>query len=712
MKNKSLMLNKITRVMALSLLPAVVLVAPSQAEDIVDENIEQAMEIITITNRGFEKPTIDESYAQGKTTTPDLAGWLNSLPGANVNRNGPVTGIAQFRGLYGDRVATTIDGQVIVGAGPNAMDTPLSYSTPLMVESMTAFRGIAPVSASMNTLGGAIDVKMRKAEIDHQDELNVQGDMQAGYRTGTDAGTLAGVFNFAKGDFGVMVYGNVQDGDSYEDAEGREVAPTQFDKQQYGTDIRYNKDELELGVGYHYTDTTDSGTPALPMDIEFIYSNRVSFDGSYQSKDWTYNWQLGYLDAEHGMTNFHMRENSDPTRYRRNNATSDSFDYKFEMAREFDSGEVTLGVDGYSADHDSVITNPNNMMFEVVNFNDVKDDRIGFYVEWQQKLADWNVHSGVRLKHAKSDAGEVSTSMAMMMGNMGMMAGNLQDEFNNADRSVDDTNLDFALSMQKEINDSFSAYIGLGVKNRAPSYQERYLWTPMEATGGLADGNTYIGDINLKSETAYQTDLGLTYEQDGVMISTHVYYQNIDDYIQGTSLGMEDMTARMMAQMMAGDDNPLKFANVDAKLYGGDVNWSYQMADNISLTGIVSYVRGERRDIDDDLYRIAPLNAQVNVHYTGQDFIAKLNLTAVDAQDNVAETNDEQKTAGYGTVNLEGQYFVNADVSIRAGIDNLLDKQYENHLGGYNRVKGGEVPTMNRLPGEGISGWIEVGYSF
>ena len=49
----------------------------------------------------------------------------------------------------------------------------------------------------------------------------------------------------------------------------------------------------------------------------------------------------------------------------------------------------------------------------------------------------------------------------------------------------------------------------------------------MESTGGLADGNTYIGDINLKSETAYQADLGLTYQSSEFMIAPHVFYQNI-----------------------------------------------------------------------------------------------------------------------------------------------------------------------------------------
>jgi iron complex outermembrane receptor protein len=129
-----------------------------------EDNIED-IEVITITNQrhylGIEN---NESYAQGKTTEPDLARWLMSVPGANVNRNGPVTGIAQYRGLYGDRISTTLDGQAVIGAGPNAMDTPLSYSTPLIVESMTVYRGIAPVSAGIDTIGGAIDVKMRKAE--------------------------------------------------------------------------------------------------------------------------------------------------------------------------------------------------------------------------------------------------------------------------------------------------------------------------------------------------------------------------------------------------------------------------------------------------------------------------------------------------------------------------------------------------------------------
>lgn len=53
---------------------------------------------------------------------PDVADWLKTVPGANINKNGLITGIAQYRGMYSDRIAKSISGHQIISAGPNAMD--------------------------------------------------------------------------------------------------------------------------------------------------------------------------------------------------------------------------------------------------------------------------------------------------------------------------------------------------------------------------------------------------------------------------------------------------------------------------------------------------------------------------------------------------------------------------------------------------------------
>jgi iron complex outermembrane receptor protein len=670
------------------------------------------LEVITITNQRHHGLKSMKDYAQGYTSAPDLADWLTSVPGANINSNGPITGIAQYRGLYGDRVAASIDGHPVIGAGPNAMDTPLSYSTPLIVDSMTVYRGIAPVSAGLNTLGGAIEVKMRKAETTNSEATAISGDVQAGYRSNNGAKTLSAVTNVSTGDIAVLLYGNSQAGDSMESGDSVDINPTDFDKVQFGGDIRYSKDDDEIGFSYHYTDTNNSGTPALPMDIEYIESHRITLDGAFDLSGWQGEWQLGYIDADHGMTNYLMRENTDLTKYRLNTATADTSDFKIKLTKGFSFGELAFGVDGYFASHDSIITNPNNTMFEVVNFNNVEDNRYGFFTQWQNQFDQTKVQMGIRFKRVEADGDEVSSSMAMMSNTMGTLVSGLQDNFNDADRNVSDNNLDIALNTQTQLSTNVSMSAGIGVKNRAPSYQERYLWLPMESTGGLADGHTYIGDINLKSEIAYQADLGLTYQDDKLMLAPHIFYQSIDDYIQGAPMSMAGMSAKMLANMMSGDTDPLKFSNVDAKLYGFDLNGYYHISERIELSTIISYVRGERRDIDDNLYRIAPLNGQINIRYSGDDWMVKTSLVMATKQDDVSTTNGEQETAGYGVVNIDAQYFVNNDLAIRLGVDNILDKNYQNHLGGYNRVNGVETPVMSRLPSEGVSAWAEVTYSF
>ncbi|MBO9490665.1 TonB-dependent receptor [Endozoicomonas sp. G2_1] len=682
-------------------------IADSSADIISDKA--PAIEVITISHQRFSQSAKQAqiALAQGSTSAPDLANWLHSVPGANVNRNGPVTGIAQYRGLFGDRVATTIDGHSIIGAGPNAMDTPLSYSTPLIVDSLEVYRGIAPVSAAIDTLGGAINVNMRKAQAYQQAKTQLNGDAQLGWRSNNDAKTGAGVVNISRGDIGALLFANVQEANDMETGDGRRIRPTQFQKRQFGGDVRVDNGDSDIGLSYHYLDTQDSGTPALPMDIEYIFSHRVGLDGHFKLADWQLNWQLGYLDADHKMTNFALRTNNNPMRHRRNHAEAETIDIKVSAEQTFDFGSLTLGIDGYFAEHDSVITNPNNQLFFVNNFNAVEDHRYGVFAELATTIADSALNFGIRVKQAQSDAGDVATSMAMLP-----MPAMLQNRFNNADRNVTETDVDVAINSETRLNNQVSITAGIGMKTRAPSYQERYLWLPMEATAGLADGRTYIGNIHLNSERAYQFNFGINLDNEQLTLSPQFFYQQIDDYIQGTPLAMDEMAARMVAQVMAGDENPLQFNNVDAKLYGLDVNWQYRIDQHWQLSGVASYVRGERRDIDDQLYRIAPLNTQVNIAYQGSDYTAMLKLAAFAKQNKVSTTNLEQTSAGYGLVNLDLHYYLSPQITLKAGVDNLLDKDYRSHLSGYNRVNGGEIAQGTRIPGEGISAWFEASYSF
>ena len=72
---------------------------------------------------------------------------------------------------------------------------------------------------------------------------------------------------------------------------------------------------------------------------------------------------------------------------------------------------------------------------------------------------------------------------------------------------------------------------------------------------------------------------------------------------------------------------------------------------------------------------------------------------AFDEQDDVSVANSEATTPGYAVLNLYGSWTLTNGVSLSAGVENLLDHTYRDHLAGYNRVRGSDVDLGQRLPG-------------
>ena len=641
------------------------------------------------------------AYDQAKTS--DLSDWLTSIPGANVNKNGPIVGIAQYRGLYGDRVSVNVDGQPIIGAGPNAMDTPLSYAANITSDSLTLYRGIAPVSAGIETLGGAIDVNTQSIELNDSKKWTANGSINAAYANNSDANKVSTFTNIANQAFGALVYVDFHQGDDIETASGKTITPTKYNKTQAGLETKWQQSEESiLGLTYDYTDTQDSGTPALPMDITYIFTHRVGLTGSHDFTSSQLNWSLGYTDADHEMDNFNNRPNNNMSGFRTNNADSESYSYNIHWQND----NWLVGADGIYADHNATITNPNNTMFEVKNFNDVEEAKHSLFVQYHNKATEHGVNFGARVKHISADAGDVSHHMAMM----NPAVGDLVNDFNNSDRSQSSIDIDLTFEYKNQLTPHTLLSFAAARKERAPSYQERYLWIPMEATGGLADGNTYLGDVNLSSETAYQTNLGLTYQTKTWQVLADMHYQYIDDYIQGVP--SQNMQAIMIANMMMNNDTVLQYDNVEASLYGAETLIIYHLSSAWQTSLQASYVRGKREDISDNLYRVAPLTAAWAISYQQESYLAEIKLHAVAEQDKVSNTNKEQTTPGYGYLDLQFAYTPTSQITLKAGISNLLDKDYQNHLSGYNRVNHSEIDVMERFPSAGRDIWLAVDYDF
>lgn len=642
----------------------------------------------------------------------DAAQLLRQAPGANVNGNGPLTGIVQYRGMYGSRIATEMDGRQIAPAGPNWMDPPLSYAAAGQLESVELYRGIAPVSVAQESIGGAITVKTNRGTYTESGDFTLSGQLLGNAQSANSGSHLNAALYAANKNHRIKIAAMTEAGDDAEFSDGG-ITPSEYQRQRYDLGYGYQNAGHSLQVDYSNSDTGETGTPALPMDIDFIEGDLYSLSYTFAaSSDLTIAAKVYGADLEHGMSNFHLRDAPAATMRRRNIANTDNAGIKLKTTWQDGQGQWVFGIDSFHAEHDSDIDNPNNPMFFVTNFNSAKRDVTGVFVEREHHFSDhWRGEFGARYNRAEMNSAEVDGAPARTM----PPAQALRDAFNNADRSQTDNNTDWVAKLWYSASESTSWYAGAAQKHRSPSFQERYLWLPLQATAGLADGFTYTGNIELDPEVSRQIEAGFDYSVSNLKISPRIYYHKVGDYIQGTpsELAPALMFVRMMnANNGTNNPDPLQFNNVEAEIYGMDLDWAWQLNSDWSLSGIVNYVRGKRDDIDDNLYRIAPPNTSVSLNYTNSRWTASAESVVYAKQDNVSETNAEQETAGYGTLNLRSTWQASDALQLAAGLDNVFDKGYEDHIGGYNRAKNPDIPRGDRLPGYGRNLFVRASYSF
>ena len=644
--------------------------------------------------------------------SPDVAHLLKKAPGANVNSNGPLTGIPQYRGMYGNRIATSIDGNQLAPSGPNWMDPPISYVVASQLESLEVYRGIAPVSVAQESIGGAIDARADKGSFGRDDSVNVRGRAMGSSQSVNGGYNLNTSVYASNAQHRLKLAGLTEKGDNA-DFPGGQILPSEYQRDRYDLGYGFRSGAHTLQLDYGHNDTGNTGTPALPMDIRYIRGDLYSVEYQFEpASDRQTRLVLYGSDLDHSMNNYKLRQAPPPANWRRNIATSNNVGFRLQHRLSDDTGSWTLGADGFGADHDANIDNPNNPLFYVVAFNSAKRDVLGLFGERSQLWNErWSGEFGLRYNNVSADAGKVNGTPAMMMPPAQM----LRDAFNSADRSQTDHNLDLVAKTWLKTSTSSSWYLGVAQKTRSPSYQERYLWIPLEATGGLADGNTYTGNIELDPEVSRQLEFGLDYSHQSLTFSPRIFYSKVDDYIQGTpsKVAPAVMFVNMM-NAMNGTNNPspLQFNNVDAELYGFDTDWAWQVSPHWAVSGIVNYVRGKRDDINDNLYRIAPANASLRLDYSASNWSAGIEGIGYDSQDKVSETNREQKSSGYGLVNLSASWQATSALQLALGVNNVFDKQYEEHLGGYNRATNPDIDKGSRLPGYGVNGFARAMFMF
>ena len=249
---------------------------------------------------------------------------------------------------------------------------------------------------------------------------------------------------------------------------------------------------------------------------------------------------------------------------------------------------------------------------------------------------------------------------------------------------------------EHDLSDSpTTLYAGLGHTQRFPDYWE--LFSPSSGPTGSVNAFDAI-----KPEKTTQLDAGLQYKTDTLEAWASVYAGEIRDYIL-----FDYAKGSSQAQ------------NINARVMGGELGAAYQLTSNWKADATLAYAWGKNTSDGKALPQMPPLDTRLGLTYSEDDWSAGALWRVVARQDRIDRNagnvvgKDFGKSAGFGVFSLNGAYRINKNLKVSAGVDNLLDKNYSEHLNMAGNAGYGYPANDPRAINEpGRTLWTKVDVSF
>ena len=679
--------------------------------------------------------TADEIAAR-RPSVSDTARLLGDVPGLSFYTSGGVSSLPAIRGLNDDRIRITIDGMGLTSACGNHMNPPLSYIDPANVDRVTAVAGITPVSLGGDSIAGTIVIDSKAPVFAKPGEGTITSGNVAGFYRGNGSSAALNLGASVAGESTSLSYtGAGARSGNYEAGDGREVKSTRYETRNHAVSFAARGADQQVVVNAGMQNIPEQAYPNAYMDMvgnDAVFGN-IRYDA-------VFGW--GRLEArgfyEHTKHEMGFLADKQPGGMPMN---TDGKNLGYLLKAEFALSErdsLRVGTDFHRFRLDdwwppvegSQMMGPGT--FE--NINDGRRDRIGVFAEWEARWGSrWSGLFGARYDRVGMNTGNVRPYATMGM----MQAADIAaaNAFNARDHQRTDDNVDVTV-LGRYTPDALSTFeAGYAHKTRSPNLYERYAWgrggMAMKMNGWFGDGNGYVGDLDLRKEVADTFSATASWHdatRSDRVISLTPYYTLVKDYVDvnrckgpmtstGGMAGMPGGCPLNGAMPQAGSTGFvfLQFANHDARLYGIDASFKAPLADTamgkFSGRGILGYVRGKNLDTGDNLYHMMPLNAKVALDHQWNRWSNSVEAQLVAAKDDVQAVRNETRTAGYALVNLRTSYDWGR-IRLDAGVENLLDKDYDPPLGGAYLGDRSQRAWGNNVAGMGRSIYVGVGVKF
>ena len=346
----------------------------------------------------------------------------------------------------------------------------------------------------------------------------------------------------------------------------------------------------------------------------------------------------------------------------------------------------------------------------------------GAYVEISQPLNEiWTLSVGARLDYVQTDANAADLrTRGSLYG--GLLQGNGINQVNPASSNLSQSDVLYAFyaTNKVKIDCHWTLDVGFGEAQRPPTLMERYSDGLFVST--LQSGFSHmVGDIDLRPERDWQFDVGLTANYDVMHARARFFQAWIQDYVTYSGESVSNPTSFLDARLLYFTSTSL------ATLTGFEMAADYDWNANFTPFAKMSYVYGWDQEINAPLTGIAPLEGTIGLrihdacHGRTWGIEPALRMVADQVHPGAIREPDasntgtvEEATPGFLVCNLRGYYNYSKNLTFVGGVDNLFNKNYQEHLD--LRLAGPDgTPyqgVVTRVLEPGISPYLGINWTF
>ena len=585
----------------------------------------------------------------------DLADTLNKkLSGVSIVRRSGIANDIILRGQKKDNINILIDNAKIYGACPNRMDPPTSHILTNTIDSITVIQGPYDVE-NFGTLSGAIDITTRKPSENFEGEISLN---MGSWDYRKYATTLSGGNDKAR----FLISASTESSAQYEDGDGNDFyqqiellnLPAVQYKDIYRDIDAYEKktflgklylditDDQQLNLSYTANRSDDILYPSSKMDALYDDSNLFNMEYSFKNLGtMSKSLDIHYYssDVEHPMSTFYRNSSGANSENEViSMLTTDMQGIKIKNTFELsESADLTLGVDSSTRNWDGeyIGSGTSAMITGRTSIADVDTENNALFARLEKQYTSTTIKAGIRYDDTSITA---DTASGLPANDYSGLSANIMASF--------------------QATDSTNYFAGIGQSSRVPDARELYFQNSM---------GVLVGTPTLNETTNTEIDFGAEQKTERYTLRSRLFHSWLSDFIYFQDKGMPPLNS---------------FVNLDATIYGLEVDGSYFINDEFYIDFGLTYLRGQKDEAisgqtDKDLAEIPPLkfNSAVNYEYSYNN-LASLELIAADAWDKFDSDNGEQAIPGYAVINLKVTHNISNNFELTGGIDNLLDRRY------------------------------------